>query len=208
MMLVFTTAVSIGILFENIHKYAVQIGGTVVVSAFCVLLVVKLFFSTPLSREIVDKYHNDPPEYISKYVEDTTIVPPKYFSSIGMASFLDGADSVSWKKIGASTFEITKSTKAEVDVRFKLQYFPFWWLSEPRMDRVELYGDKSGVLHARLPKGKGTYYLSQVVEGRGTYELLSIMSFSLVVSVLILSHYRDKLLQLLRKVNKFFNSGI
>lgn len=208
MILVFTGAVSIAVLLDSRHKYSVKLSSILLACAGCVPVVVTLLFSNPPSREVVHIFRNDPPEYISKYVQDTTIVPPKYFSSLGMASFIDGAYSVSWKKIGTSTYEITKSTEAEVDVRFKLQYFPFWWLSEPRMDRVELYGDKSGVLHARLPKGKGTYYLSQVVEGRETYELLSIMSFSLVVSVLILSHYRDKLLQLLRKVNKFFNCSI
>jgi len=206
--LAFTTAACITILFENNNRYAVKISGGLLVCAGCVPIVVTLLFSNPPSREIVHTYHNYPPEYISKYVNETTIAPPKYFSSLGMASSIDGADYISWKKIDASTYEITKFTEAEVDVRFKLQYFPFWWLSEPRMDRVELYGDKSGVLHARLPKGKGTYYLSQVVEESGKYELLSIMSFSLIVSVLILSYYRHKLLQLLRKVNKFFNRGI
>lgn len=206
--LAFTTAVCITILFENNNRYAVKISGGLLVCAGCVPIVVTLLFSNPPSREIVHTYHNDPPEYISKYVNDTTIAPPKYFSSLGMKSFLDGADSISWKKIDASTYEITKSNESVVDVRFRLQYFPFWWLSEPRMDSVKYYGDKSGVLHARLPKGKGIYYLTQIVQGSGVYEMLTIMSFPLIVSVLLMVYFKVNLLQLLRKVDKLFNRGI
>jgi hypothetical protein len=201
MILVFTTAVGVAVLLDNRHKYAVTLSRALLVCAGCVPVVVTLFIPNLPSREIANKYHNDPPEYLSKYIDDTTISYPRYFSSLGMKDLVDGADSLSCKQIGASTFELTKSTEAEVDVRFKLQYFSFWWLSEKRMARVDHYGDKSSVLHARLPKGKGTYYLSQVIEGSGAYELLSIMSLSLIVFVLFLSYYRDKLLQLFRKVN-------
>lgn len=208
MILAFTTAVSIAVLLDSRHKYSVKLSSVLLACAGCVPVVVTLFFSNPPSREVVNKYHNDPPEYISKYVEDTSIVPPKYFSLLGMTSFIDGADSVSWKRIDASTYEITKSTEAEADVRFKLQYFPFWWLSEPRMDRVELYGDKSGVLHARLPKGKGTYYLMQIVHASGGYEMLTIMSFPLILLILLAFYYKDRLLQFFSKIYKFFNSSI
>jgi hypothetical protein len=206
--LVFTSAVSIAVLSNSLHNYTVKLCSVLLVCAGCVPIVVALFFSNSPSSEVVNKYHNDPPEYLSKYVEDTSIAPPHYFSSLGMKRFIEGGDSVSWKQTGASTYEITKSTEAEVDVRFKLQYFTFWWLSKPKMNKVHHYSDKSGVLHARLPKGKGTYYLLPVMWGSVVYEMLSIRSFFLIASVLLMLYFRENVLQLLRKVNKLFNRGV
>lgn len=199
--LTFTTAVSIVLLVESKYRYAMEIISSSLTVAACVPVVVTVFFSNPPSREIVDNYHNDPPEYITKYVEDSAIAFPTYFGTTGMKSFIEGSDSISWKRIGSSTYEITKSAEAAVDIYIKLQYFPFWWLSQPPMDRIVLFADKSGIIRARLPKGKANYHLTQVVAGSVAYEMLSLLSLLLIVLIITTYYFKKSLLQLLRKVN-------
>lgn len=207
-MLVLATALSISLMFERGWRHGVLLSRGILAAAFCVPICVAVFFSNPPSREIVDKYHNDPPEYISKYVEHVSIKPPEYYTSTGMTQFIEGTDSLSWKELHPAVYEITKLGENKMTIRFRLQYFPFWWLSDPRMDCVKLYADSYGLLTAQLPKGKRTYYLSQVVQGSGAYGLLSAICFPLIMIVLLVSYYRGELLKLLRKINKFFNRGI
>jgi hypothetical protein len=68
------------------------------------------------------------------------------------------------------------------------------------MKEIPLTTDSSGILKATLPKGKGTYYLTQVVKGSGSYDLISVVSTLLTTVILAALCFKDKLLKLLGKI--------
>jgi hypothetical protein len=200
--LVFASAVSVMFFADEARKTSNKLRNTILSGGVTVVVFVAVYFNSPPSREIVSKYHNDPPEYLSDSVQTSMLIYPYYFTLYQSSDDIreQNKDSVSWRKIGNASYEIVKKQDAPLSIRFQLQYFSFWLLSEPRMKEIPLTTDSSGILKATLPKGKGTYYLTQVVKGSGSYDLISVVSTLLTTVILAALCFKDKLLKLLGKI--------
>ncbi len=186
-MLVFASTFGLMVLSKEWKRVSSIIKGLVISSGVAVPCIVTLFFITHDSRDIVNNYHNDPPEYINRSVASVAIKPIEYFATLGMNQFIepvagtyDSAVSLKWRQIRENVYEIEKRSDGDVTVRFAMQQFPSWWLSAERQQTIITDSDSTGLLTAKLPSGQGVYYLHLVAKGEDSYTLISLLSIGLI----------------------------